>query len=87
VLFMCPVDTTYANHHAYNFSSLPPHIDTLSASSKAPKSHLMCGLCRMAHLLCGFSSMIVRFFACLSCAFGSVNDIVGEVPSRALPTR
>jgi len=33
----------------------------------------------MAHLLCGFGSMIVRFFACLSCAFGSVNDIVGEV--------
>jgi len=23
--------------------------------------------------MCGFGSMIVRFFACLSCAFGSVN--------------
>jgi len=33
----------------------------------------MCGFCWMAHLLCGFRSMIVRFFACLSCAFGSVN--------------
>jgi len=36
-------------------------------------AHLMCGFCWMAHLLCGFCSMIVRFFACLSCAFGSAN--------------
>jgi len=36
-------------------------------------AHLMCGFCWMAHLLCGFGSMIVRFFACLSCAFGSTN--------------
>jgi len=48
-------------------------------------AHLMCGFCWMAHLLCGFCSMIVRFFACLSCAFGSANDIVGEVVRHPRP--
>ncbi len=36
-------------------------------------AHLLCGFGWMAHLLCGFGSLIVRFFACLSCAFGSAN--------------
>jgi len=35
---MCHVDTTSANDQPHDFSSLPPHIDTTSASSKAPKS-------------------------------------------------
>jgi len=38
LLFMCHVDTTSANDQPHDFSSLPPHIDTTSASSKAPKS-------------------------------------------------
>ena len=34
LLFMCHVDTTSANDQPHDFSSLPPHIDTTSASSK-----------------------------------------------------
>jgi len=33
----------------------------------------------MAHLFCSFRSLIVRFFARPGCAFGSTNDIGGEV--------
>jgi len=35
---MCPVDTTSATNQPYDFSSLLPHIDMESASSKAPKN-------------------------------------------------
>jgi len=38
LLFMSPVNTTSANDQPHDFSSLPPYIDTTSASSKAPKS-------------------------------------------------
>ena len=37
---MCPVDTTSATNQPYDFSSLSPHIDMESASSKAPKSQI-----------------------------------------------
>jgi len=46
----------------------------------------MCSFCSMAHLLCGFGSLIVRFFACLSCAFGSVNVMsYTGTPARSDP--
>jgi len=35
-LFMCPVATTSATHQAHKFSSLLPHIDLTTASSKEP---------------------------------------------------
>ena len=44
----------------------------------------------MAHLLCGFGSMIVLFFAYLNCAFGSVNVMsytYDEGERRPLPAR
>jgi len=40
LLFMSPVNTTSANDQPHDFSSLPPYIDTTSASSKAPKSQI-----------------------------------------------
>jgi len=36
LLFMCPVATTSATHQAHKFSSLLPHIDLTTASSKEP---------------------------------------------------
>jgi len=41
---MCPVDTTSATNQPYDFSSLSPHIDMESASSKAPKSRFDAGI-------------------------------------------
>lgn len=38
LLFMCRVAMTSAHHQSHNFPSLPPHIDTTSAVSKAPKN-------------------------------------------------
>jgi len=46
----------------------------------------MCGFRWMAHLMCGFGSMIVRFFACLSCVFGSVN-VMSYTTCPSLPSR
>jgi len=43
LLFMSPVNTTSANDQPHDFSSLPPYIDTTSASSKAPKSQIETG--------------------------------------------
>jgi len=43
---MCPVDTTSATNQPYDFSSLSPHIDMESASSKAPKSRQSAQRCR-----------------------------------------
>ncbi len=40
---MCPVDTTSATNQPYDFSSLSPHIDMESASSKEPKSQFKAG--------------------------------------------
>jgi len=52
-------------------------------------AHLMCSFGWMAHLMCSFGSLIVRFFACLSCAFGSVNvmSYSDAVNSSALARR
>jgi hypothetical protein len=43
LLFMCPVATTSATHQAHNFSSLLPHIDLTTASSKEPMNHFNAG--------------------------------------------
>jgi hypothetical protein len=47
LLFMCPVATTSATHQAHNFSSLLPHIDLTTASSKEPMNPFF----RTAHIL------------------------------------
>jgi hypothetical protein len=44
LLFMCPVDTTSATHQAHKFSSLLPHIDLTTASSKEPMNRNATGL-------------------------------------------
>jgi len=41
LLFMCPVATTSATHQAHKFSSLLPHIDLTTASSKEPMNHIL----------------------------------------------
>ena len=43
LLFMCPVATTSATHQAHKFSSLLPHIDLTTASSKEPMNHFSSG--------------------------------------------
>jgi len=45
LLFMCPVATTSATHQAHNFSSLLPHIDLTTASSKEPMNPYCDVLC------------------------------------------
>jgi len=45
LLFMCPVATTSATHQAHKFSSLLPHIDLTTASSKEPMNPYLFGAC------------------------------------------
>ncbi len=49
LLFRCPVDTMSANNQPHDFSSLPPHIDTESASSKEPKNRSSAQRCQFVN--------------------------------------
>jgi len=54
LLFMCPVATTSATHQAHKFSSLLPHIDLTTASSKEPMNQYV----SRAETIRGFKALL-----------------------------